>query len=558
MSKDEVILVRCQEHDYDYREWLEDVRLGYLLAVLRDNGIEGRVFDLAMNPLLSESSEDEVISRISFLAPRILVFLVDKHPTNNPFYTSRFIRRLIAEGNFESTHITLYGNTVVGTEGFFATLPVDSIVVGEESEFIQLVQAVLSNSSVSQIPGIALQVGDQIRINRPAPLRLDLDSLPFPVRYYFQLTESERHPFGYAAAILASRGCYGGCTFCNMRAYESVHGSYPWRSRSPNNIVDEMALLYSQENVREFAFVDPNFFGPGQKGQRQARSIAQRMIQSGLSDIAFSIYARADDVNYETFYQLKEAGLHTVFIGIESFSQPVLNRYRKGTTVAQNTQAIEILKDLDIYIRMGFITFDYQTSLEELEENVHHLRAVCASKPHLLVQPLFFQNVVVPLESTPLALEYEQMEASKSNVPYEFQQQLVEHQKRRARSGKITVFRDPRIAFVSEGARRLSAIVLQRSHIIERQMAELLQGSASITEQGRRQLASLDSWVSHVTPFVVEQMGHLVESMRRSSTLSDALDQATDNFLDACEEFDREHLGDVLELPRDPRISVID
>ncbi len=61
---------------------------------------------------------------------------------------------------------------------------------------------------------------------------------------------------------------------------------------------------------------------------------------------------------------LKKAGLDSVILATDNFSQPVLDRYKKLTTVEQNIESVRILESLDIDVYLGLILFDPWTTLD--------------------------------------------------------------------------------------------------------------------------------------------------------------------------------------------------
>jgi radical SAM superfamily enzyme YgiQ (UPF0313 family) len=330
-----VILVRAQEHDHEYRQWHEDLRLAYLSSYVRQNGYSTKIFDYALQPLLTGAEVDAAIEIIAWSGASVMVFVMEKAPTNSPFFTAELIRRCRAHARLRHLPFVIYGNTSVGADRLLQELPVDFVVLGEEPDFLALLQAVVVGTNPDSVPGIAFRGADG-GILRRAPLPLPvLDELPPPHRYFFEFTQSERQRCaGYVAGILASRGCYARCNFCYIQAFaETYGGKYPWRGRTPAKVADEIEELYREHGVREFAFLDPNFFGPGRSGREWGATLAQEIINRDLAGIAFSIYARANDIEYESIRLLKRAGLYAVFIGIESFNQSVLNSYRKCKTI---------------------------------------------------------------------------------------------------------------------------------------------------------------------------------------------------------------------------------
>lgn len=90
--------------------------------------------------------------------------------------------------------------------------------------------------------------------------------------------------------------------------------------------------------------------------------------------IRFTIECRVDDVDRETFKELKRAGLHKVFLGIESGSQEFLDRLGKNITIDQSIHAMEVLNELGILCEPGYIFFDPMTTRKEIEETIYFFK----------------------------------------------------------------------------------------------------------------------------------------------------------------------------------------
>lgn len=211
----------------------------------------------------------------------------------------------------------------------------------------------------------------------------DLNDLPFPVRTeaLFRLPEVN---------LQGSRGCYGGCTFCYINPFYG-QGSQ-WRGRTPENIIAEIDELITKHKIKEFYFTDPNFFGPGEKGQQRALRLAT-LLKS--RNIRFGIEARVNDIHDETISTLVEAGLHHLLIGLESGSDSSLKRINKMTTVAQNERAIRVLRKHGIDPNIGFIMFEPDSTLEDIRVNFEFLRRNELMKNLPITANMLYHHLIV-------------------------------------------------------------------------------------------------------------------------------------------------------------------
>ena len=274
-------------------------------------------------------------------------------------------------------HINLYGHfPTFAFKDLLTEYPfIGSITIGEPEEtFLELADAVINNSAnsdLSTIDGLAFNGSDcktdNIVRNRPRTPSTTLDTLPSPYRNDYELKKKK----GISTYILASRGCYGKCTFCYLDNFYGDESQ--WRGRSPENIFKEISDIYDKHGERYFYFADANFFGPGRKGKERARELAKLLIDNGIN-IKFGIECRVNDVEGSTIDALVNAGLTDVFLGVESGSQRSLTKFRKFTTVEENRSAIYTLRKYGIEPNYGFIMFEPDSSLADVRANFEFLK----------------------------------------------------------------------------------------------------------------------------------------------------------------------------------------
>jgi radical SAM superfamily enzyme YgiQ (UPF0313 family) len=346
----------------------ESIGVCYLAALLREENYQVSLLDADLLKL----SSHETIQRICS----------DRHD---------LIGFSLLEGTIESTvdilkgvreqgvgsHIVLggYFPTLV-TEKIMQELPeVDSIIRGEgEVPLLELARCLSGGKDWRDIRGMAYRHNDRIVINENSPLE-NLDILPFPVRDLLPEVLERRGVTG----IVASRGCYANCSFCCVNSFGRASSHTGWRGRSPVNIADEIQMLTYRFGIDMFSFYDSNFIGPGERGRQRVFEFAEELARRNLN-IRFALSTRPDQIETELFRFLKKAGLTEVFIGIESMSQKSLDLYNKKVTVEQNRRAIEILEELEIFYRPGFILYEPYITLEQIRENLDFLRELVHSQ----------------------------------------------------------------------------------------------------------------------------------------------------------------------------------
>ena len=221
------------------------------------------------------------------------------------------------------------------------------------------------------LAGVAYRDGGYPVLNAPAP-PLDLRRVRMPARDTLTYLDVAGWP-NRIASIYTSRGCMAKCTFCTGKDAYNVERMRTYRFRDAVDVVDEMQYLREAFGVRFVYINDDNFLGYGRESYARVRKIAEEMIARKLN-IQFASECRVDGLELDLLLLLKEAGMRQVLLGIESGSDAVLTRWRKGATVRQNTEAIETIQKAGIALEPGFILFDADTSGTELAQNLDFIR----------------------------------------------------------------------------------------------------------------------------------------------------------------------------------------
>jgi len=186
--------------------------------------------------------------------------------------------------------------------------------------------------ALENIKGLAWRHNGDIVINPDRPFIPNLDDLPLPLHHLLPW-DKYRAPMikGPYTFIVTSRGCPGGCRFCIK------HVSYQntVRFRSPENLMKEIRYLYHELGIRNIHMYADLFT----VNRDQVMGLCELILQEGLR-IKWSCNSRVDFVDEEMLQLMGRAGCWVISWGIESGSQAILNRVRKGTRLEQVEQAL--------------------------------------------------------------------------------------------------------------------------------------------------------------------------------------------------------------------------
>jgi anaerobic magnesium-protoporphyrin IX monomethyl ester cyclase len=153
-----------------------------------------------------------------------------------------------------------------------------------------------------------------------------------------------------AAAIMASRGCPGSCTYCNTPIFWGKQVRY----RNPQSVVDEVELLHRKYGVNEIFFQDDTF----NLNHEWASEIFNDIIRRGLNgEMLFKIACRVNEkmITKDFLALACKAGVWNIFYGIESGSQEMLDRMKKHITIAEIKRAIKMTHEANIQTQCSYI-----------------------------------------------------------------------------------------------------------------------------------------------------------------------------------------------------------
>jgi anaerobic magnesium-protoporphyrin IX monomethyl ester cyclase len=214
----------------------------------------------------------------------------------------------------------------------------------------------------NKIKGLAFRDGDRIVATQAAPTVKDLEAIN-PDWNLLDWSKYIYVPLNERVAIPnMARGCPFTCSFCSQWKFWR-----DYRVRDPKKVVDEIEQLVRDHNVGFFILADeePTI------NRKKFIQFCEELIARGLPDkIKWGINTRVTDImrDRELLPLYRKAGLVHVSLGTEAAAQLKLDRFNKETKVAENKEAIRLLRDADIFVEAQFIVgLDNETE-ETLEE----------------------------------------------------------------------------------------------------------------------------------------------------------------------------------------------
>ncbi|MHA1238233.1 MAG: B12-binding domain-containing radical SAM protein [Candidatus Odinarchaeia archaeon] len=333
--------------------------LVYLAAVLLQEGHKVNVIDCHPLGYTAENVKEKVRKNPSDVYGITATTLT----IDEAIKTAKAIKELQPDGKIVlgGPHVTFTDTEILQNYPF-----VDVVVRGEgEETFSELINQLEVGGSLETIKGITYRDNNgKIRRNEDRPLISNLDELPFPARELLPLDSYKA--FGVklpSFSILSSRGCPFGCNFC---AVSKMFGR-KFRARSAKNVVDEIEYLISKFNATHFTFVDDIFT----INKRRVIEIINE-IKARKLDISWDCETRVDMVDKMLLIKMRKAGCQTMFFGVESGDQRILDRMGKGITLDQIRRAFKLTKEVGMFTIASIMLF-YPGETEDSLKNTFKL-----------------------------------------------------------------------------------------------------------------------------------------------------------------------------------------
>ncbi len=285
-----------------------------------------RDFELqVLDAIAAKISEEESLRRIAAFAPEAIIFTTGTATWEHDRLFLEKVRAALPARLIGSGSVFLFE-----ARRFFEMAPwLDAAILDLASpEVVDLVQGVDRDYTA-----MARRTVSGLSLPPAGPRPVQGFSIPVPRHELFP-HDRNRSPLARRrpmALVVTSLGCPYTCRFC-------VAGSIPYRSRSVDNVIDELRFL-KRLGIREIMFNDPTFT----VSSRRVIELCRKMTEARLD---FSWYANghAASLDEDMISAMAGAGCHSLMIGVESGNDALLERYAKGVTRRKIRAAFDLCR----------------------------------------------------------------------------------------------------------------------------------------------------------------------------------------------------------------------
>jgi radical SAM superfamily enzyme YgiQ (UPF0313 family) len=305
-----------------------------------------------------------------------LEFILEKKPKVICIYTNLMTKieviklmKILKTETYDFPKIVLGGPDVTYNVENYLKAGADFLVIGEgEETTFELYQAIINNSGIHQINGIAFLENNQVIQTEARTKFKELNELPLPNREAISMQkylETWKNNHGKSSMTISTqRGCPYTCKWCSTAVY-----GQSYRRRPAHLVVEEMKMLKKKYNPDAIWFVD-DVFTVSHKWLTEFHSeiIKQNAI------IPFECITRAERLNDEILQLLKEIGCFRIWIGAESGSQKIIDLMDRRVDInhvkkmIQDTNAIGI--ETGTFVMVGYP----EETIEDIDKTIQYLK----------------------------------------------------------------------------------------------------------------------------------------------------------------------------------------
>ncbi|MFC1486295.1 B12-binding domain-containing radical SAM protein [Thermoproteota archaeon] len=242
--------------------------------------------------------------------------------------------------------------TVVPVEFLEEAKNVDIVVIGEgEYTMLDIVGFFEGTKKIDTVKGIAYRVKENVVLNSPRPFNQNMDDIPYPAyhlvdmeKYLNPMTIEYRSFQKRALSMITSRGCPFNCSFCSVH----LHMGKTFRGHSVDYVVKHIEYLLKKYRVKTIYFEDDNLTFDIERFEAICDKIIEKEIKFQWET---PNGVRADFLTLDLLKKMKKTGCQSVFVGVESGDQYVLDNI-----IGKNLRLKNVIKFAKMCKKIGLKT----------------------------------------------------------------------------------------------------------------------------------------------------------------------------------------------------------
>jgi len=165
------------------------------------------------------------------------------------------------------------------------------------------------------------------------------------------------------ASVLTDYGCPFRCSFCIM-------STLGFKVRPVENVMEELRFI-RRMGIDEIFFIDQTFGAVRQRTLKLCAAMREQIPGAG-----WSCFSRVDVVDPPLLEEMRQAGCHTIILGVETANEDILRQYRKGYSRQQIRNAFSWCRRLGIRTVGTFILGLPEETAETVEETLDFAKSL--------------------------------------------------------------------------------------------------------------------------------------------------------------------------------------
>lgn len=308
-------------------------------------------FEVSVMDCISERiNPDKAFSSIEKMCPGIIIFLTASVSMDEDF---SFLSKV--KGNTGSIMVGLgdifldYGRQVLQRHDFIDAALLD-FTTDDIVKFL--------NDRKSFYQNIIYRNGDNIEVRQECHKS---DSFLIS-RPRHELFRNDRYVFPFVrektfATVLTDFGCPFRCNYCAVNRFG-------YKQRPIFSVIEELKFL-NRIGIKELVFKDQTFAAHPQRALSLCREILKQNI-----NVCWTCFSRVDLMDKELLSAMKEAGCHTVILGVESLNQQMLSFCSRNISIDITRGTFNLCADLGIETVATFILGLPGDTKESIEKTI--------------------------------------------------------------------------------------------------------------------------------------------------------------------------------------------